>query len=597
MKSNKFQYNNQFLDKIVVSMLTDKSFLLRCMDLNISQYIDSQPHEWFTDFIIKFFKDYKVEPTMESLKIKIESIKQPLLKQLLSTTYISILNAFEQNNLQFIKNTVIQFCRFQQIKKAITKSIQLLQDQSQDFQNIYQLINKTRFKGMQADLGVEYVDSFQRRHSREVRKVTQTPWVVVNNALNGGTKESTLNIFLAPPGCVTEDTKILIKLDGQIKTIEVGYIESILKENKNVFVSTLRQQFTRVTNYVKKGILDTFLIKTQSGKEIKVSNDHLFFSRTLGWVRTRNLNQGQYILCQNQIYQKVVKKEFIGKFPIVDITVEHPEHCYYGNGILNHNTGKSWLLINIAAHCLKLNKKVVYYSLEMTQDQVGCRIDYKLLDKPQSYLANPQNFQKCVKLIQPYRNNLRIKQFMPNLTTVSQIENHFTQMKLFDDFQADVIIIDYADIIKKQTGGDNTYLSYGDVYTNLKRFAKTYKKVIWTGSQGNRGAMASDLVLGDSVAHSMGKLQIADFVLSMSRKHQDKLSNTARFVVVKNRSGRDGMVYNGLTNLDNGTIEMFDAYTKQSVQAKQKMDNNDLLLKQKVRQRLMAIKDKKEESI
>jgi hypothetical protein len=30
------------------------------------------------------------------------------------------------------------------------------------------------------------------------------------------------------------------------------------------------------------------------------------------------------------------------------------------------------------------------------------------------------------------------------------------------------------------------YLSYGDVYTNLKRLAKAHKKVIWSASQGNR---------------------------------------------------------------------------------------------------------------
>jgi len=53
----------------------------------------------------------------------------------------------------------------------------------------------------------------------------------------------------------------------------------------------------------------------------------------------------------------------------------------------------------------------------------------------------------------------------------------------------------------------------------LKRFAKTYKKVVWSASQGNRSALNSDLVLGDGVSHSMGKLEIADFMVSMSRKH------------------------------------------------------------------------------
>jgi len=55
--------------------------------------------------------------------------------------------------------------------------------------------------------------------------------------------------------------------------------------------------------------------------------------------------------------------------------------------------------------------------------------------------------------------------------------------------------------------------------------------------------------LGDGISHSMMKLEIADFVVSLSRKQEDKLSNTARFVIVKNRHGKDGMVYNGLVDL------------------------------------------------
>jgi len=47
------------------------------------------------------------------------------------------------------------------------------------------------------------VDAFQKRHTKESKRIIPTPWSVLNNALNGGTKESTLNLVLAPPGCVT----------------------------------------------------------------------------------------------------------------------------------------------------------------------------------------------------------------------------------------------------------------------------------------------------------------------------------------------------------------------------------------------------------
>jgi len=57
-------------------------------------------------------------------------------------------------------------------------------------------------------------------------------------------------------------------------------------------------------------------------------------------------------------------------------------------------------------------------------------------------------------------------------------------------------------------------------------------------------------------------------VLSFSRTHSDRMSNTARFTVVKNRGGQDGMVYNGYVDLEIGSIEIYDTYTKKSVEAR-----------------------------
>jgi len=43
------------------------------------------------------------------------------------------------------------------------------------------------------------------------------------------------------------------------------------------------------------------------------------------------------------------------------------------------------------------------------------------------------------------------------------------------------------------------------------------------------------------------------------------MSDTARFVVVKNRGGRDGNVYNSIVDFDIGSIQIFDNFTKHSV--------------------------------
>ena len=108
----------------------------------------------------------------------------------------------------------------------------------------------------------------------------------------------------------------------------------------------------------------------------------------------------------------------------------------------------------------------------------------------------------------------------------------------------------------------------------------------------HNSSINQQLLLGDGISPSMMKLEIAVFVISLSRKQEDKLSNTARFVIVKNRHGKDGMVYNGLVDLQLGDIQIFDTYTKESIEARNKMDNNDKLMKQKIKQRIAAINNK-----
>jgi recombination protein RecA len=74
------------------------------------------------------------------------------------------------------------------------------------------------------------------------------------------------------------------------------------------------------------------------------------------------------LLCEDGKYRKIIKKEYIGKHKIVDITVEK-EHCYYGNKILNHNSGKSLLLATTLAQAQKKGYMVAYFDNEYAVEE------------------------------------------------------------------------------------------------------------------------------------------------------------------------------------------------------------------------------------
>lgn len=452
--NGKFQYNNQFLERLIVATLTDLKFLLRCIDLEVSQYIESEPHKWMVDFTINFYKEYRVIPSMQSIQLKIEQQKQPLFKQSLSKTFIAVLNAFEEENLQFIKDTVINFCRFQQLKKAIMKSIDLLK--LQDYQEIYDLINQTRFKGIDSNLGIQYVDSFLERYSKKQTHTTvETPWTILNNILKGGSISSRLHLIVAPPGI-----------------------------------------------------------------------------------------------------------------------------------------GKSWFLCNLASHALKCNKKVVYYALQMEEWEIAERIDILLLGKtPQQIKLNPVKYREE---IQKYKSNLQIKEFLPKVSKLVQIENHVKQLQLFANFIPDLIIVDHGDNLKLPTNiGSNMYSLYGANFVGMKAIAKSLKIPVWSASQGKRGTQTKQYIFEEDTSHSMQKIEIADFAISLSMSHEDKLTGTCRWAIIKNRHGRSGMVYNGIVDFERGEMNIFDSHTKQSAEARERMDNGNTLVKARVSQRLLNAKRNK----
>jgi recombination protein RecA len=156
---------------------------------------------------------------------------------------------------------------------------------------------------------------------------------------------------------------------SNIISITVGDVQALLQEGKSIKVKTLNDEFTKITNFINKGILNTYRVILQNKKSIKVSNTHKFFTN-VGWLETKNLiPKKSSILCDDGKYSIVESVDLIGKYKIVDIAVEHPDRCYFGNGMLNHNTGKSLFCAQLIAETQKKNGLSVFFDSEFSVDK------------------------------------------------------------------------------------------------------------------------------------------------------------------------------------------------------------------------------------
>ena len=117
----------------------------------------------------------------------------------------------------------------------------------------------------------------------------------------------------------------------------------------------------------------------------------------------------------------------------------------------------------------------------------------------------------------------------------------------------------------------------GNIYEDLRGLAGETNVPIWTASQANRSALDEDVIEAGKVAESYAKVMTADFVMSLSRKIEDKVQNTGRFHIIKNRFGPDGLTFPAKINTNTGQIEIYEANTVDGKQQQNKIQNRDRL--------------------
>jgi replicative DNA helicase len=225
----------------------------------------------------------------------------------------------------------------------------------------------------------------------------------------------------------------------------------------------------------------------------------------------------------------------------------------------NPGGGKSWTMVAIAAHAVKLGYKVNFYTLELGEDYVGKRFDCYFT----GYSIDEVNKHRkeVEKQVDNLKGKLIVKEYPPKSATVNTIKSHI--QKCVDvDHKPDLVIIDYVDYLRGPSKGKGFERKdeIDDVFIATKGLAKELKIPILTPSQVNRMGAKDSIIEGDKAAGSYDKMMVADLCLSLSRQKEDKVLGTGRIHVMKNRYGMDGMTYNVKMDTNNGHIE-FDGKT------------------------------------
>ena len=233
--------------------------------------------------------------------------------------------------------------------------------------------------------------------------------------------------------------------------------------------------------------------------------------------------------------------------------------------------GKTWLLQCIAAGAVKKGFTAVHYTLELNETYVGLRYDAIFSGVTTQNIKYQKDDVK--KIIDTLEGQLLIKYYPTRSATVNTLDAHMKQLEI-KGIKPDLIVVDYADILRDNSGAREMRHQLGSIYENLRGLAGEWKVPIWTASQANRSALEEEYIDASKVAEAYSKVMTADFVMSISRKPEDKISHTARAHVIKNRFGQDGINYPMTMNTNIGKIEVHESLSYSGKEQQKKMDNS-----------------------
>ena len=435
-------YGWGFQVKVLAAMFTDRLFLQQISDIIRAEYFDSDANSWLLDIILTHFREYKTPPSKDVLKVKITEIENDILKATVLEQLKDVFRYMESDDLTFVKDEILKFCKNQEIKQAIMDSVSLLKHGN--FDEIKSKIDSAMKAGADTNIGLEYVTDVAARYNEAARHTITTGWDVIDDLMDGGLAPGELGVVMAPAGI-----------------------------------------------------------------------------------------------------------------------------------------GKSWLLINIGAHAVKAGKTVIHYTLELNENYVGQRYDSVLTGIPAQNLKNYREDIESKMLT--LKGDLIVKYYPTKSVGVMGLKAHIEKTIMLGK-KPDLVIVDYGDLLKVNIKKDK-HEALEDLYEELRGMAGEYAIPVWTASQAGRSALEDDIIEADKIASSYGKVMVADFLMSLSRKVEDKMSGTGRGHVIKNRFGPDGITLPSKINTNNGQFQFFEPQTQQGKQTTQIMKTGENMVKKNLAQK------------
>jgi hypothetical protein len=229
------KYGKSFQEKLCMVILDDRSFADQIEEVLDVNFLELNYLKLFLNKVFNYRKKYGVHPSRDIMKtiLRSELDNENELTAKQTREFYVRSQVTNLTDIEYIKDTALDFCKKQNLKSAMVKSIALLQNSS--FDEISQVINDSLKLGVDNEGGYDWKKDFEERFKPRFRNPATTGWDLVDNLCKGGLGQKELGVVIAPTGA--GKSMALVHLGTQA-----------IKEGKTVVHYTLELQDTVVAS-------------------------------------------------------------------------------------------------------------------------------------------------------------------------------------------------------------------------------------------------------------------------------------------------------------------------------------------------------------
>ena len=194
------RYGKAFQEGLVQIIYEDRPFADQITEVLDVNFLELEYLRVFVSKIVDYRERYGTHPSGEAvitlLRTDLDGEDEVVQKQVLE--YFAKITSKEATDIKYIKEQSLDFCRKQNLKEAMMKSVGLLQSCS--FDEISKTINDSLKLGSDNNFGYDYLADFEARFIPRHRLPVTTGWKQIDDICGGGLGKSELGVVIAPTG-------------------------------------------------------------------------------------------------------------------------------------------------------------------------------------------------------------------------------------------------------------------------------------------------------------------------------------------------------------------------------------------------------------